>query len=77
MEVMAPKPTSGDPCVTLQSVGLKHLKEISSLYSGTCRIGDHVVHTSGATMTAGRSRERDGWEIIDNALGGRAENLVS
>ena len=31
-------PTSGDPCVTLQSVELKHLKEISSLYSGTCRI---------------------------------------
>jgi len=23
--------------------GAQHLQEISSLYSGTCRIGDHVV----------------------------------
>jgi hypothetical protein len=33
----------------------QHLKEISSLYSGTRRIEDR---TSGTTMTAGRSRER-------------------
>lgn len=47
------------------------LKEISSGYSGTCRIGDHAVPHVRDYNDSGPKPRTEGWETIDNALGRR------